>query len=197
MVRLALRLYARRHDQIDWSRDRTALRHAEEKLDGIVSIYLGWFEHRIKRVDQNSSHVTKAARCFVYTISGGQSQDLFFFWKIQERRWTHIYTNGHFKTDVWWSQRNLKKHDVCDMRPQAIFRKRGEEDRARTWIGRGKSALLQDQVFDQETCVVFGGLIAFPARFWYIHLSRLTRFTWKALVKSFMVDFCGPKMPVN
>ena len=38
-----------------------------------------------------------------------------------------------------------------------------EEDQARSWIGRVKLALLQNKVPDQKKCVVFGGLISFPA----------------------------------
>ncbi|KAE9099351.1 hypothetical protein PF007_g15904 [Phytophthora fragariae] len=69
--------------------------------------------------------------------------------------------------------------------------KDGDEDRARSWIGKVKSALIRDQAPDEEKCVVFGDLLTGPARNWYRQLSRTTRSTWKDLFQSFQVQYCG------
>ena len=39
-----------------------------------------------------------------------------------------------------------------------------DEDRARSWISKVKSAFLRDQVSDEEKCWVFGDLLTGPAR---------------------------------
>ncbi|GMF19285.1 unnamed protein product [Phytophthora fragariaefolia] len=50
--------------------------------------------------------------------------------------------------------------------------KDGDEDRARTWLGKVKSVFILDQAPDQEKCLVFGDLLTGPARNWYHQLSR-------------------------
>ncbi|GMF45463.1 unnamed protein product [Phytophthora fragariaefolia] len=69
--------------------------------------------------------------------------------------------------------------------------KDGDEDRARSWLGKVKSAFIRDQAPDQEKCLVFGDLLTGPARNWYHQLSRTTRSTWKDLHRSFQVQYCG------
>ncbi|GMF62248.1 unnamed protein product [Phytophthora fragariaefolia] len=69
--------------------------------------------------------------------------------------------------------------------------KDGDEDRARSWLGKVKSAFIRDQAPDQEKCLVFGDLLTGPARNWYRQLSCTTRSTWKDLHKSFRVQYCG------
>ncbi|GMF58132.1 unnamed protein product [Phytophthora fragariaefolia] len=69
--------------------------------------------------------------------------------------------------------------------------KDGDEDRARSWLGKVKSAFIRDQAPDQEKCLVFGDLFTGPARNWYRQLSRTTRSTWKYLHQSFQVQYCG------
>ncbi|GMF25324.1 unnamed protein product [Phytophthora fragariaefolia] len=72
--------------------------------------------------------------------------------------------------------------------------KDGDEDRARSWLGKVKSAFIRDQAPDQETCLVFGDLSPDQldiARYWYRQLSRTTRSTWKDLHQSFQVQYCG------
>ena len=46
-----------------------------------------------------------------------------------------------------------------------------DEDKARTWISKVKSAFLCDQAPDEEKCLVFGDLLIGPARNWYNQLS--------------------------
>ncbi|KAF0688134.1 Aste57867_20223 [Aphanomyces stellatus] len=66
-----------------------------------------------------------------------------------------------------------------------------DEDRARAWIGKVKSAFVRDQAPDDEKCLVLGGLFTGPARNWYRQLSRTTRGDWKELLREFQVQFCG------
>ncbi|KAE9283449.1 hypothetical protein PF001_g22846 [Phytophthora fragariae] len=69
--------------------------------------------------------------------------------------------------------------------------KDGDEDRARSWVGKVKSAFVRDQAPDEEKCLVFGYLLTGPARNWYRQLNRTTRSTWKDLFQSFQVQYCG------
>ena len=45
--------------------------------------------------------------------------------------------------------------------------KERDEDRARSWIGRVKSAFLRDQTEDPEKCLIFSDLLTGPAQKWY------------------------------
>ncbi|GMF23751.1 unnamed protein product [Phytophthora fragariaefolia] len=74
--------------------------------------------------------------------------------------------------------------------------KDGDEDRARSWLGKVKSAFIRDQAPDQEKCLVFGNLLTGPAQNWYRQLSRTTRNTWKGLHQSFQVQYCGRGLSV-
>ncbi|POM71536.1 Hypothetical protein PHPALM_11886 [Phytophthora palmivora] len=69
--------------------------------------------------------------------------------------------------------------------------KEGDEDRARAWLNKVKSAFVRDQAPDEETCLVFGDLFTGSARNWNRQLSRTTRSTWKDLLRSFQVQYCG------
>ncbi|KAE9177643.1 hypothetical protein PF004_g25716 [Phytophthora fragariae] len=69
--------------------------------------------------------------------------------------------------------------------------KDGDEDRARSWVGKVKSAFIRDQAPDEEKCLVFGDLLTGPARNWYRQLSRTTSSTRKDLFQSFQVQYCG------
>ncbi|ETM31978.1 hypothetical protein L914_20529 [Phytophthora nicotianae] len=59
-----------------------------------------------------------------------------------------------------------------------------DEDRARAWIGKVKSAFVRDQSPDDEKAVL-GGLCTGSARNWYRQLSRTTRGDWKELLREF------------
>ncbi|POM74918.1 Hypothetical protein PHPALM_8045, partial [Phytophthora palmivora] len=59
--------------------------------------------------------------------------------------------------------------------------KEGDEDRARAWLNKAKSAFVRDQAPDEEKCLVFGDLLTGSAR------NR----TWKDLLRSFQVQYCG------
>ncbi|CAI5722019.1 unnamed protein product [Peronospora effusa] len=72
-----------------------------------------------------------------------------------------------------------------------------DEDRARSWVNKAKSALLHDQAPDDEKCLVFGDLLTGPARNWYSQLSRSTRNYWKSLLETFMIQYCGYGMSVG
>ncbi|POM79702.1 Hypothetical protein PHPALM_2561 [Phytophthora palmivora] len=69
--------------------------------------------------------------------------------------------------------------------------KEGDELRARAWLRKVKSAFVRDQAPDEEKCLVFGDLLTGSARNWYRQLSRTTRSTWKDLLSSFQVQYCG------
>ncbi|POM65348.1 Hypothetical protein PHPALM_18949 [Phytophthora palmivora] len=60
--------------------------------------------------------------------------------------------------------------------------KQGDEDRARAWLNKVKSAFVRDQDPDEEKCLVFGDLLTGSARNWHRQLSRTTRGTWKDLL---------------
>ena len=66
-----------------------------------------------------------------------------------------------------------------------------EEDRARICMCKVKSAFLRDQASDEEKCLVFGDLMMGPARYWYLQLRISTRFNWKNLMSSFLVEYAG------
>ncbi|KAL4157710.1 hypothetical protein PRNP1_003495 [Phytophthora ramorum] len=69
--------------------------------------------------------------------------------------------------------------------------KDNDEDRARSWFGKLKSAFIRDQAPDGEKCLVFGDLLTGPARNWYRQLSRTTRGDWKGLSRNFQTQYCG------
>ena len=52
-----------------------------------------------------------------------------------------------------------------------------DEDRARSWISKVKSAFLRGQIPDEEKCLLFGDLLTGPAHNWHNQLSRTTRHT--------------------
>ncbi|ETI35939.1 hypothetical protein F443_17835 [Phytophthora nicotianae P1569] len=73
---------------------------------------------------------------------------------------------------------------VSDMSKLKEFAgKDNDEDRARAWTGKVKSAFVRDQPPDDEKCLVLGGLFTGPARNWYRQLSRTTRDDWKELLR--------------
>ena len=72
-----------------------------------------------------------------------------------------------------------------------------DEDRARSWVSKVKSAFLRDQAPDAEKCLVFGDLLTGPARNWYSQLSRSTRRSWKPLLESFTIQYCGYGLSVG
>uniref|UniRef100_A0AAV1TZZ4 CCHC-type domain-containing protein n=1 Tax=Peronospora matthiolae TaxID=2874970 RepID=A0AAV1TZZ4_9STRA len=76
-----------------------------------------------------------------------------------------------------------------------ILGKDREEGKAR--IGKVKSAFIRDQAPNEERCLVFGDLMVGPARYWYRQLSRSTRFNWKELMNSFLVEYAGHAMSTS
>ena len=65
------------------------------------------------------------------------------------------------------------------------------EERARNWISKVKSAFLRDQAPEVEKGLVFSDLLTGLARDWYNQLSRSTRTSWKALMEGFMFKYGG------
>ncbi|POM60902.1 hypothetical protein PHPALM_30180 [Phytophthora palmivora] len=74
--------------------------------------------------------------------------------------------------------------------------KENDEDRARSWLVKVKSAFVRDQALDGEKCLVFGDLLTGPARNWYRQLSRSTRSNWKDLLGKFQTQYCGQGVSV-
>ncbi|KAE8892531.1 hypothetical protein PF003_g23166 [Phytophthora fragariae] len=66
-----------------------------------------------------------------------------------------------------------------------------DEERARGWIGKVKSAFTRDQATDEEKCLTFADLLTGPARNWYRQLRRSTRTKWSDLLQSFQTQYCG------
>ncbi|OWY97356.1 hypothetical protein PHMEG_00032132 [Phytophthora megakarya] len=66
-----------------------------------------------------------------------------------------------------------------------------DEDSARAWISKVKSAFMRDQASDEEKCLTFADLLAGSAKNWYRQLSRSTRNKWGDLLRSFQIQYCG------
>ncbi|POM62559.1 LOW QUALITY PROTEIN: hypothetical protein PHPALM_28275 [Phytophthora palmivora] len=66
-----------------------------------------------------------------------------------------------------------------------------DEDRARAWISKVKSAFMRDQASDEEKCLTFADLLAGSAKNWYRQLSRSTRNKWSDLLRAFQIQYCG------
>jgi hypothetical protein len=64
-----------------------------------------------------------------------------------------------------------------------------DEDRARSWLNKAKSAFVRDQAPDDEKCLVLGDLLAGPAGTWFRQLSGTTRSNWKSLYEEFPTNF--------
>ncbi|KAE8988836.1 hypothetical protein PR002_g21634 [Phytophthora rubi] len=66
-----------------------------------------------------------------------------------------------------------------------------DEERARGWISKVKSAFTRDQATGEEKCLIVADLLTGPARNWYRQLSRSTRTKWSDLLQSFQTQYCG------
>ena len=66
-----------------------------------------------------------------------------------------------------------------------------DEDGARSWSAKVKTAFIRDQAPDSEKCLIFGSLLTGPAQNWYRQLSRTVRGDWKQLLQEFQTQFCG------
>ncbi|OWZ01200.1 hypothetical protein PHMEG_00027466 [Phytophthora megakarya] len=71
-----------------------------------------------------------------------------------------------------------------------------DEDRARAWIGKVKSAFQRDQATEEEKCLTFGDLMVGSAKNWHRQLSRTTKTKWADLLESFQIQYCGLGMSV-
>ncbi|OWY92369.1 LOW QUALITY PROTEIN: hypothetical protein PHMEG_00038663 [Phytophthora megakarya] len=65
-----------------------------------------------------------------------------------------------------------------------------DEDRARAWIGKVKSAFQRDQATKEEKCLTFGDLMVGSAKNWHRQLSRTTKTKWADLLESFQTQYC-------
>ncbi|OWZ06016.1 LOW QUALITY PROTEIN: hypothetical protein PHMEG_00021792 [Phytophthora megakarya] len=63
-----------------------------------------------------------------------------------------------------------------------------DEDRARAWTIKVKSAFMRDQALDDEKCLTFADLLAGSAKNWYRQLSRSTRNKWS---NYYEIQYCG------
>ena len=106
----------------------------------------------------------------------------------EERRHAMVATTGTLQRGSDVPQR-IRVSAIAELKE--FSGKDRDEDRARSWIGKVKSAFLRDQASDEERCLVFGDLLTGPARNWYNQLSRSTRKKWKRLLDDFMIQYGG------
>ncbi|OWZ10924.1 hypothetical protein PHMEG_00016132 [Phytophthora megakarya] len=66
-----------------------------------------------------------------------------------------------------------------------------DEDRARAWISKVKSAFKRDQASDDEKCLTFVDLLAGSAKNWYRQRRRSTRNYWSDLLRGFQIQYGG------
>jgi hypothetical protein len=66
-----------------------------------------------------------------------------------------------------------------------------DEERARGWISKVKSAFTRDQATDEEKCLTLADLLTGPAKNWYRQLGRSTRTKWSDLLRSLRKQYCG------
>ncbi|OWZ15372.1 hypothetical protein PHMEG_00010993 [Phytophthora megakarya] len=71
-----------------------------------------------------------------------------------------------------------------------------DEDRARAWIGKVKSAFQRDHATEEEKCLTFADLMVGPVKNWHQQLSRTTKTKWADLLDSFQTQYCGLGMSV-
>ncbi|CAI5731159.1 unnamed protein product [Peronospora destructor] len=109
---------------------------------------------------------------------------------VKSDTYQQIHQEAEYDPDDLWMPEPRRPH-------VAATGKDREVDKARTWIGKVKSAFLRDQAPDEERCLVFGDLMVGPARYWYRQLSRSTRFNWKELMNSFLVEYAGHGMSAS
>ena len=81
--------------------------------------------------------------------------------------------------------------------PKQFNGKDKDEDRARIWIGKVKSAFLRDKALDVKKRLVFGDLITGPARNWHSQWSRSTRRSWKGLLENFSCNMVVMVCPLG
>ncbi|OWZ01918.1 hypothetical protein PHMEG_00026618 [Phytophthora megakarya] len=71
-----------------------------------------------------------------------------------------------------------------------------DEDRARAWIGKVKSAFQRDQATEEEKCLTFADLMVGPAKNGHRQLCRTTKTKWADLLESFQTQYCNLGMSV-
>ncbi|OWZ23107.1 hypothetical protein PHMEG_0002063 [Phytophthora megakarya] len=85
----------------------------------------------------------------------------------------------------------ISRSSLAKTKPKTFTGRDQDEDRARAWISKVKSAFMRDQASDDEKCLTFADLLAGSARNWYRQLSRSTRNKWSELLRSFQIQYCG------
>jgi hypothetical protein len=66
-----------------------------------------------------------------------------------------------------------------------------DEEKARAWLNRVKSAARRDEITGEEVCSLFGDLMSGSARQWYLQLGRGVKKSWTDLTEQFRVQYCG------
>ncbi|OWY97413.1 LOW QUALITY PROTEIN: hypothetical protein PHMEG_00032059 [Phytophthora megakarya] len=105
------------------------------------------------------------------------------------------------------SSDRIRKSGLCTLDDDATYTSVGDigveysgkdhdEDRARSWQGKEKSAFVRDQSPDSEKCLVLTDLLTGPARNRYRQLSRSMRSSWKRLFEAFQTQYCGQGVSV-
>ena len=103
-------------------------------------------------------------------------------------RLPQVATAGAAESGGFFNQR-IRMSAMAELKELSDREK--NEERARKWISKVKSAFLRDQAPEVEKCLVLSDLLTVPARDWYNQLSRSTRTSWKALLEGFMAKYGG------
>ena len=88
------------------------------------------------------------------------------------KRLPHVATAGAAESGGLSNQR-IRMSAMAEMKEFSGREK--NEERARNWISKVKSAFLRDQAPEVEKCLVLSDLLTGPARDWYNQLRRSTR----------------------
>uniref|UniRef100_A0AAV1UZ09 Retrotransposon gag domain-containing protein n=1 Tax=Peronospora matthiolae TaxID=2874970 RepID=A0AAV1UZ09_9STRA len=83
-----------------------------------------------------------------------------------------VATAGAAESDGFGNQR-IRMSAMAELKE--FFGRENNEERARNWTSKVKSAFLSDQAPVVEKCLVFSDLLTGLARDWYNQLSRSTK----------------------
>uniref|UniRef100_A0AAV1UZZ2 Retrotransposon gag domain-containing protein n=1 Tax=Peronospora matthiolae TaxID=2874970 RepID=A0AAV1UZZ2_9STRA len=92
--------------------------------------------------------------------------------ELYDLRRPQVATAGTAPTEDFSAQR-IRLSAMADLKEFSV--RDQDEERARGWFNKMKTAFLRDQAPEDEKCLVFGDLLTGPARNWYSQLSRSTR----------------------
>ncbi|OWY96377.1 LOW QUALITY PROTEIN: hypothetical protein PHMEG_00033366 [Phytophthora megakarya] len=107
---------------------------------------------------------------------------------------SHHDSNGEATSELSTTTPRIRVSAISELKEYSG--KDHDEDRARSWLDKEKSAFVRDQAPDSEKCLVLGDLLTGPARNRYRQLSRSMRSSWKRLFEAFQTQYCGQGVSV-